>query len=267
MNRSPVVAGTFYPGSKTQWETEVRGYLGPPVQRQSAVLAMLPHAGYVYSGSIAGQTLAQLNLPETVLLLGPNHTGAGAPYALWASGRWNLPGAHLDVNESLARELLHHVPRIQADEQAHLREHSLEVLLPFLWVRSPEIQILPLAVADPDLDRLLQTAQAMSAVLARHNHPVLILVSSDMSHFLSADKAKAQDSMALQAIMDRDPRALHATVRARNISMCGVLPMTLGLEMANALGASQARIVAYGTSGDASGDYAKVVAYAGVIVE
>lgn len=267
MNRKPVVAGTFYPGTKAQWESEVRGHLQSNSSPGSALLAMVPHAGYVYSGSIAGQTLAQLNLSETVLLLGPNHTGAGAPYALWPSGRWNLPGAHLDVDETLGSELLRHAEHLQADEQAHLREHSLEVILPFLWARSPDVKILPLAVADPDLERLLRTAQAMSTVLARHNHPVLILVSSDMSHFLSADRAKAQDSLALQAILDRDPRALYATVREHNISMCGVLPMTLGLEIANALGASQARIVAYGTSGDASGDYSKVVAYAGVIVQ
>lgn len=267
MNRKPVVAGTFYPGAKAQWESEVRGHLQSSSAPDAALLAMVPHAGYVYSGSIAGQTLAQLNLPETVLLLGPNHTGAGAPYALWPAGRWNLPGAHLDVDETLASQLLQHAEHIQADEHAHLREHSLEVVLPFLWARSPEVKILPLAVADSDLERLLQTAQAMSVVLARHNHPVLILVSSDMSHFLSADRAKSQDSLALQAILDRDPRALYATVREHNISMCGVLPMTLGLELANALGASQARIVAYGTSGDASGDYSKVVAYAGVILQ
>lgn len=266
MDRSPVVAGQFYPGTKAQWEPLVRRYLGEQGTRESAILVMLPHAGYVYSGAIAGETLAGVSMPETVLLLGPNHTGLGSPLSLWPSGRWLLPGAHLDVDESLARMILSTVSAIQADQHAHLREHSLEVILPFVWAIHPGARIVPLAVAEQRPEVLMAASSGLAEVLKQWPKPVLIIVSSDMSHFLPADEAKSRDSLALQAILDRSPDNLLATVRARNISMCGVLPMTMGLAVANILGAKTARLVRYGSSGDESGDYSQVVGYAGVVV-
>jgi MEMO1 family protein len=266
MNRLPVVAGTFYPGIKAQWERLVHQYLDTEHPQEPALLAMIPHAGYIYSGAIAGETLASVLLPETVLLLGPNHTGLGAPLSLWPSGCWHLPGAHLDVDEALARAVLEGVAGVQADHLAHLQEHSLEVILPFLWAKNPAVKIVPLAVSEPRLDNLLAVARDLSNVLRKWKAPVLILVSSDMSHFLPADEAKARDSLALRAVLDLDPRALFETVRSKNISMCGVLPMTMGLVTAIELGATKARLARYGNSGEQSGDFAKVVGYAGVVV-
>lgn len=266
MDRSPIVAGKFYPGVKSQWEALVRGYLQSSRPQEPAVLAMVPHAGYIYSGAIAGETLANISLPETVLLLGPNHTGLGARLSLWASGSWLLPGAKLDVDADLAQAVLDHVPSIQADHQAHLHEHSLEVILPFLWAKAPGTKIVPMAVSEHRPDELLASAHAVAQVLKQWGKPVLIVVSSDMSHFLSADQAKAKDSMALQAVLDLDPEGLLATVRAKNISMCGVLPMTMGLTTAMGLGATKARLARYGHSGEESGDYGQVVGYAGVVV-
>lgn len=266
MDRSPVVAGKFYPGHKSQWEPLVRGYLGPDRPQKPAILAMVPHAGHIYSGAIAGQTLAQVALPKTVLLLGPNHTGLGARLSLWPSGRWLLPGAHLDVDEALAQAILDNLDAIQPDHQAHVHEHSLEVILPFLWAKAPDTKIIPLAVAESRLAELLTTARKLADVLKKWEYPVLIIISSDMSHFLSANEARAKDNLALRAILDLLPEALLATVQAKNISMCGVLAMTMGLAMANDLGATIARLAAYGNSGDRTGDYAQVVGYAGVIV-
>lgn len=266
MDRSPVVAGAFYPGMKSQWEPLVRRYIGPPDSPEPAILAMVPHAGYVYSGGIAGETLAAVTQPETVLLLGPNHAGLGARLSLWPSGRWHLPGAHLDVNESLSRMILDAIGAIEADHLAHIQEHSLEVILPFLWARNPGTNIVPLAVAEHRADQLLDAAAALAAVLWQWAKPVLIVVSSDMSHFLPADQAKDMDNLALQAILDLKPESLLHTVRSRGISMCGVLPMTMGLAMALDLGATRARLVRYGNSGEKSGDYDRVVGYAGVVV-
>ncbi|TVR02058.1 MAG: AmmeMemoRadiSam system protein B [Desulfovibrionales bacterium] len=267
MDRNPVVAGKFYPGTHHAWEAEVRGILLPTDTARSAYLAMLPHAGYMYSGAIAGKTLAEVLVPETVLLLGPNHTGLGSPLALWPEGRWLLPGAHLDVDAKLAQCILEAIPTIQANHQAHLQEHSLEVILPFLWAIQPRTKIVPMAVAEPRLEVLQHTAQELAEVLKKWPNPVLILVSSDMSHFVSAGQAREKDTLALQAALARDPEKLYATVRDERISMCGMLPMVLGLSVANQLGASHARLIAYGTSGDITGEFSHVVGYAGVVVD
>ena len=267
MDRKPVVAGRFYPGTRQAWEAEVRGYLHSAQRYPKALLAMVPHAGYLYSGAIAGKTLAGLSPPHTVFLLGPNHTGQGERLALWPSGRWLLPEAHLDVHEELARCILDAVPAIRPDRQAHLQEHSLEVILPFLWAMQPKTRILPLAVAETRLDVLLQTARDLIELVKQRSEPVLFIVSSDMSHFISAAQAKNLDSLALQAVLELDPERLYTTVREMRISMCGMLPMTLGLAVAHGLGATTAHLVAYGTSGDVSGEFSQVVGYAGVVVE
>ena len=266
MDRKPVVAGRFYPETKQAWEAEVRGYLRAAARYPKARLAMVPHAGYMYSGAIAGKTLAGLHVTQSVILLGPNHTGQGERLALWPSGRWLLPDAHLDVDEQLAQSILEAVPAIRPDRQAHLQEHSLEVILPFLWAMQPQTRIVPLAVAEPHLDVLLQTARGLVDVLKKRPEPVLIIVSSDMSHFLSASQAKDLDSQALQAVLELDPERLYATVREMRISMCGMLPMTLGLAVALGLGASTAHLIAYGSSGDVTGEFSQVVGYAGVVV-
>lgn len=266
MDRTPVAAGQFYPGAKTQWEALVRRYLAGQNAETPAVLAMVPHAGYVYSGSIAGETLAGVVVPETVLLLGPNHTGLGTPLSLWPRGRWLLPGAHLEVDEALAARILERVPSVHADHAAHVQEHSLEVILPFLWVKNPRTRIVPLAVAEHRPEALFSAAEDLAEVLRGWGKPVLIVVSSDMSHFLPAGEAEARDSLALQAILNLAPHELLSTVRSRNISMCGVLPMSMGLAAARDLGAASARLVRYGNSGEQSGDFSQVVGYAGVVV-
>ncbi len=267
MDRSPVVAGQFYPGVKTQWESLVRRYLAASDAETPAFLAMVPHAGYIYSGAIAGETLASVVLPETVLLLGPNHTGLGTPLSIWPQGRWLLPGAHLEVDETLAARILDAVPSVQPDHLAHVQEHSLEVILPFLWVKNQKTRIVPLAVAEHRAETLFAAAKDLANVLRQWGKPVLMIVSSDMSHFLTAEEAKTRDSLVVRAILDLDPQELLATVRTKNISMCGVLPMAMGLAAAKELGAVTAQLIRYGNSGEQSGDFSQVVGYAGVVVK
>lgn len=273
MNRTPVVAGQFYARQKEQWLSEVNGYLktGRETQ-QKIILAMLPHAGHVFSGSVAGQTLARAELASKdnhaprVLLLGPNHSGQGKKLALWPSGHWLLPGAELAVDKDLAQDLLDGCALLEADTQAHLYEHSLEVILPFLWAKNDQTKIVPLCVAEPNLDKLLQVGQDLAKILSNYSLPVTIIVSSDMSHFIPKDLAQRKDKLALEAILDIDPEKLYHQVRKHDISMCGILPMTIGLTAAKSLGASDAQLVAYNTSGDVTGDYDQVVSYAGVLI-
>lgn len=269
MIRQPIVAGQFYPANPATLEGQVRGYLdqAPAVREKPTLLVMAPHAGYVYSGQAAGLALGQANLADTLLLLGPNHTGRGAPFSVWNRGSWNTPLGSMGIAHALADALMAAQPRLTADTQAHGHEHSLEVLLPLLCVARPGCTGVPVAVAEPRLPELSAVAASMAGVLRGWAEPVSLVVSSDMSHYVSHDTARQLDALALDAVIRLDPQGLYATVREHGISMCGVLPMTLGLMIALELGASKAEVVAYATSGEASGDYSRVVGYAGVVVE
>lgn len=271
MIRQPVVAGQFYPGDSESLRIEVERFLAqagpsPDVARRT-LLAMVPHAGYVYSGGVCGKTLGQARLPRTLVLLGPNHTGQGDRLAVWPEGAWAIPGGSLRVDQPLAAALLEQVPGCHADTRAHLREHSLEVLLPFLHVLDPEIRIVPLAVAESSLETLLRVGGDLGRLLAGWNEPAALVVSSDMSHYLTDQRARELDNLAVGAALTLNPSALYHTVREQRISMCGVLPMTLGLAAVAQLGAESARLVAYSTSGEVSRDFAQVVGYAGMLVE
>jgi len=268
MIRQAVVAGQFYPGSASALEKEVRHYLAqaPAVRPERTILAMAPHAGYVYSGKVAGITLGQANLADTILLLGPNHTGMGAPLSVWNRGQWITPMCAMDIDENLAEALIAADSRLTADTAAHVQEHSLEVLLPFLCAIKGSFTGVPLAVAEHKLSELSGVARNVSKIVKSWPSPVSIVVSSDMSHYVSHDRAKELDSLALGPVLELDPVGLYSTVREKGISMCGVLPMTLGLLIALELGAKKAELAAYATSGDVSGDFSKVVGYAGVLV-
>lgn len=268
MIRQPVVAGRFYPGDPAGLRREVAGYLGQaaPRSEKPTLLAMAPHAGYVFSGSVAGRTLGAARLADTLLLLGPNHTGRGARLAVWPEGTWLVPGCEVPVDAGLAGELLAAEPRLTPDVAAHLGEHSLEVELPFLCAVNPGARIVPVCVAEPDPAVLREVAGSMVAVLGALARPVSIVVSSDMSHYISHNAAKKRDSMALSRVLALDPEGLCQVVRREGITMCGVMPMALGLFVALGLGAREATLAAYATSGEVTGDMEQVVGYAGVLV-
>lgn len=268
MDRHPVVAGQFYPGTRNALDRAVRGYLdgaGGTAEART-ILAMVPHAGYVYSGAVAGATLGKADLADSLVLLGPNHTGRGQPLAVWPDGDWLTPLGAVAVDASLAQAILAADSRFAADQSAHLGEHSLEVLLPFLSVRNPRCAMVPVVVSEPRLPELAAAARSLAGVLGRLGRPVSLVVSSDMSHYVPADTARRLDFQALEAVKRLDGPGLFETVRRMGISMCGVLPMTLGLLTAVELGATRAEVAAYANSGDASGDFDQVVGYAGVLI-
>lgn len=268
MHRQAIVAGQFYPGQPRVLAETVSHFLAAAEAPGAAptIAAMVPHAGYVYSGAVAGKTLGSARLAPTVILFGPNHTGMGRPLAVWEEGFWELPGGGLNVDEALADALIEAVPGFVADFDAHLHEHSLEVVLPFLAAINPDTRIVPVAVSERRLEALLAAGKALAGVIKAAGQPVSLVVSSDMSHYVTQAQAKARDSLALEKILALDPAGLYEVVRAKGISMCGVLPMTLALSAALELGATSARLAAYATSGEASGDFERVVGYAGVIV-
>lgn len=267
MERAPVVAGQFYTADAEALRDEVRGYLAlaDETEQRPTLLAMVPHAGYVFSGPVAGKTLGEARLARRVVLLGPNHTGRGRSVALWNAGSWRYPGGALRVDDPLARALEAAGPHFTPDAEAHVMEHSLEVVVPFLAALDPQTTVVPVAVAENRLDALRAAGEALAEVLRDEQDPVSIVVSSDMSHFVSEQEAKRLDSLALEPALDLDPERLYDTVRSENISMCGVLPMTMALFAVRALGATGARLTGYATSAAAGGDASRVVGYAGIV--
>jgi len=213
-----------------------------------------------------GNTVGVAGLADTGVLLEPNHTGRGGGRAVWPDGRWDVPGGGLSVDEELARALLAADTRLAEDYEAHLGEHSLEVIVPFLRGINPATRIVPIVVAEYNPTVLADVAVSMAGVVKSWPGPVSIVVSSDMSHYVSHDTAKSLDALATAEIAALRPMGLFSVVRDRGITMCGVLPMTLALFLARELGARTAEVAAYATSGEVSGDMRHVVGYAGVLV-
>lgn len=265
MNRQPVVAGQFYPGNEAALKDKVAGYLQGERDSQKTLLAMVPHAGYIFSGKVAGRTLARANLASRVVLLGPNHTGRGAKISVWPDGSWIIPGGEIKVDQELSSVLLG-IDGFTADYDAHAGEHSLEVILPFLSVIRADFSMVPVAVSQTDLNNLLAAGKAIAHAVRQKDLEVSIVVSTDMSHYISHENASKVDAKALEQILELNPEGLYETVRANNISMCGVLPMVMGMACVKELGAKKAELVSYATSGEVNQDYSQVVGYAGMII-
>jgi len=264
MDREPAVAGRFYEGEPQLLAREVRAFLAAPVAPQPALGVVAPHAGYQYSGAIAGAVYGRVVVPPKVIVLGPNHTGLGRPAALWpAGGGWKTPLGTIPVSRALT-EALAADPRVELDRAAHLREHSLEVQVPFLAIARPDVELAGLCLGPLDADACAEVGETVAA--AARAHGALIVASSDMSHYVPAAEAREKDRHAIDRILALDPAGLHRTVRREGLTMCGVIPATVMLFAARALGATRAELVRYGHSGEVTGDDDEVVGYAGLIV-
>lgn len=269
MDRQPIVAGQFYSDEPDRLKADLSRLIGKVSAKTGNVdrLVMVPHAGYVFSGRACGKVFAEANLGGTVIMLGPNHTGMGEKMSVWPGGdSWIFPGGRLDVDEEIATLLVGSNCGFSFDKNAHLREHSLEVVVPFLHYVNPSTRIVPICVSESDPAALEKAGRAMAKVISESSVPVSLLVSSDMSHYIPAQEAKKMDSMALEHVLRIDPLGLYSTVSNNRISMCGVLPMTMALFAAEELGSVSGRLVSYTNSGNVTGDMEQVVAYAGVII-
>lgn len=266
MQRQPVVAGQFYPGSFKQLELSLSALITENSSKKKVTGIISPHAGYVYSGGIAGQLFSSIQIPQTVLIIGPNHTGTGAPAALYPDGEWLTPLGVVPVNPRLNSLLLQHVPYLQSDSVAHKQEHSLEVQLPFVRYLRPDVTISAICLGSGDYTPLAEIGSGVASAIRAYGEDVLIIASSDMTHYESSDSARYKDELALAKILAFDSRGLLEICRSRHITMCGVAPSAVMLAAARDLGAETAEVVAYGNSGDVSGDHQRVVGYAAVTV-
>jgi len=266
MIRRPAVAGQFYSSSPSGLSEEVKRYIDSDVEKERAIGVLSPHAGLMYSGRVAGAVYSRIDPPHTFVLLGPNHTGVGRPIAMASSGRWQIPTGEVEIDEVLARRILEHSDAISEDTMAHSMEHSLEVQLPFILHFAPDVKIVPLVFMVDSLEACRTVGIAVAGAIKESGYPVTIIASSDMTHYESDSVARKKDQKAIDMIIALDPEGLYRTVKHNNISMCGYIPAVTMLYAVNELGAKEAVLVKYMTSGEVSGDYGYVVGYAGIII-
>jgi AmmeMemoRadiSam system protein B len=273
--RTPAVAGRFYPARAEELLRDVREFT-PPTEDSTktghvtAIGCVVPHAGYIYSGSVAGSVYSRIEIPERCVILCPNHTGKGRPLAVMANTTWQTPLGEVEAGGDLAASLLHAFPALQEDSVAHRGEHAIEVQLPFLQALRSQLSIVPIAIGTSDFGVLHGLGAALADVIAarreENQEKVLIIASSDMNHYESDAITRVKDRKAINRVLALDARGLWNVVMDENISMCGFGPTVVMLTAAKRLGATSAALVKYATSGEVSGDYESVVGYAGIIV-
>ncbi len=263
--RTPAVAGTFYAGTERLRE-QVKILLPEGVRRQRVVGAVAPHAGFLYSGRVAGAVYARIEPPATLVILGPNHTGMGAEAAIMTEGTWATPLGEVRIDRALARAMLDASRTLEEDPLAHRDEHSIEVQLPFVQVLMPEALFVPICLMSQSLAVCRDVGRAVAAGVRQTRRSAVIVASTDMSHYVPKGVAERKDRQAIAAIEALDAEALFAVVRRERISMCGLHPTAAALVAARELGATAGHLVQYATSGDASRDYQQVVGYAGLLL-
>jgi AmmeMemoRadiSam system protein B len=263
--REAYVAGRFYEGNRARLLSQLQDCIPPSKEKVKALGIVSPHAGYVYSGKVAGEVYAKIEIPGTAVVACPNHTGFPVDFSVWAKGEWRTPLGTSPIDEELASRILSCCKDAVDDEQAHLYEHSAEVQVPFLQHLKPDIRIVPIVVHSDDVGRLRAFGQGLAEAVKASGKDVLLVASTDMTHFESHESAKARDKLAIDAMLEMDEEKLWKTVRGRKITMCGVAPTVAVIRAVKDLGAKRAELVRYATSGEVFGDYDRVVGYAGLI--
>ncbi len=267
IKRLPAVAGQFYYGTASRLKSQVEQYIIKDAEKEKIIGAISPHAGLIYSGHVAGALYSRIEFPKTFILIGPNHTGLGSKISLMASGQWEIPTGSFLIDEELAKKILSKSTLFKDDPSAHIYEHSLEVQLPFISYFSDKVKILPITIMMASLEECKAVGEAIAESIKEINYSVTIIASSDMSHYEPDNIARRLDNLAIKEILSLNPEGLYNIVRKERISMCGYQPATIMLYASKALGAKEALLVKYATSGDVSGDYESVVGYASIIVK
>jgi hypothetical protein len=264
--RHPAVAGQFYPKEHDKLLASLHAYLKPSAQCIPALGCVVPHAGYMYSGHVAGAVYARVQIPARCIVLCPNHTGRGTPLSLMSEGTWETPLGSVPIDSELATEVMRRFPVLSEDSVAHRAEHAIEVQLPFLQSLRKDLRFVPIAIGTRQFEVLEGLGRAIGEVLSTKHERILVLASSDMNHYESDPVTRTKDHRAIERILALDPRGLYDVVMGEDISMCGYGPTVAMLTAAKHLGATSAELVKYATSGDVSGDRQMVVGYAGITV-
>ena len=265
MLRKPAVAGYFYPREADDLRAMVRRLVDPGAKKEKALAVVVPHAGFVYSGTVAGAVYSSVEIPDRVVILGPSHRGSRSVFGIMSEGDWQTPLGKVPVDAELARAIGDRSPLVREDPGGHAAEHSLEVQLPFLQLLKSSFSIVPVCVSSAaGFDDLENLAEALAGAITASGGKTLLVASTDMSHYVSRETAQRLDFLAIDRMLGFDARGLFDVVRRLDISMCGYQPTTAVLLAAKTLGAIKAELVLYRTSGDVSGDFDQVVGYAGL---
>jgi len=267
MIRQPVVAGQFYPDSPSQLKEMIKGMVDDQAEKEEVIGLISPHAGYIFSGPVAGATISRIKFKDTFIIIGPNHTGMGRPLSIMTEGVWKTPLGEVEIDSELARQILATSNYLEEDSGAHQYEHSIEVQLPFLQYFNPDFKLVPIIFSFSTGATYKEIGRELATAVKALNRQVVIIASSDMTHYETQESAQWKDTQAIEAILDLNEDELLKRVDELRISMCGYAPAVSLISAAKELGATRAELVRYQTSGDTTGDYSSVVGYAGVIIK
>jgi len=267
--RRPARAGQFYPGDEASIAAELDRHFAQAgdIEARPLRAVMLPHAGWMFCGDTIGKTLALAHVPDTVVVVSPKHTPFGPTWSVASHDTWALPGDEVPIDDEVRGQLLDQVPELEAEEAAHLREHGVEVLTPFLRRMNPDVRIVPLVIGNVSYADTAGLARALANVVAETDTPPLLVISSDMNHFETEPVNRELDHRAIEAMTTGDPRQLYNTCAEHRISMCGLLPaVTVMQALREQSGSVAPELIDYRNSAAVSSDISSVVGYAGMIL-
>ncbi|MDD5014135.1 MAG: MEMO1 family protein [Atribacterota bacterium] len=277
--RKAAVAGSFYAGDSKSLNMQIKNCflhkIGPgkiplinPKRENNIIGLVSPHAGYMYSGSVAATGFYKIALdgkPDTIIVLGPNHHGFGEDVSIMVEGNWKTPLGELEIDTDIAENILKNSKIIKNDKKANQYEHSIEVQLPFIqYLFDRDIKFVPICMTRQDINTDIEIAQSICSSVVGKN--ILIIASSDFTHYETQEYAENADTQAINAILEFNPKKLYDMIYHRNLTMCGPGPITVMLIACETLGAKKAELLKYATSGDVSGIYDQVVGYASIII-
>jgi hypothetical protein len=266
MERKAVFAGRFYPLSASAIAEQIDSFINNKALKKEHLAKglVLPHAGYIYSGQVAAETIASFNLNDTLIIIGPNHTGMGAEFAVSEADNWKTPFGDVEVNQDLASLLIENSNYLSFSEEAHTIEHSVEIQLPLLQYIKKDFNIVPICVSSDKTTAYEDIGKTIANTAKDNNIDVSIIASTDLTHYEPYESAKKKDKKAIDAILDIDMTRLLKEIKINNISMCGYAPVSIMIKALNAQGVLYSKLINYQTSADATGDYSQVVGYAGI---
>jgi len=265
--RHPVVAGQFYPAQASRLSRIISGMVDDQAEKEDVIGVVSPHAGYPYSGPVTAAAISRIKFKDTFVILGPNHTGMGKALSIMTVGSWETPLGSIEIDTELAGQILTDSRYLEEDDKAHQYEHSIEVQIPFLQYFSKDFRIVPVAFSYHSPAAYKDVGRAIARAVKDTEKGVVIIASSDMTHYEPQESARQKDNKAIEAILDLDEDELLRRVDEFGISMCGYAPTVALITAAKALGATRAELVRYQTSGDVTGDYSSVVGYAAIIIK
>jgi AmmeMemoRadiSam system protein B len=267
MIRQPFAAGRFYPGSAAEIREMMAVLVDKKARKEAAIGLLMPHAGYPYSGPVAGAAISRVRLGDTTIIIGPSHTGLGQPFSIMTEGSWQTPLGEVEIDSVLGKKLLASSSGyLREDATAHLYEHAVEVQVPFLQYLKPDIRIVPIILAYASAEVYKAIGRDIARAIKESDSKTVIIASGDMTHYEPQQVAEEKDKQAIEAMLKLDEDELTRRYEELEISMCAYGPAVCLITAAKELGATGAEMVRYQTSGDATGDYSSVVGYAGLII-